>query len=149
MHAMTRDVPPHTPHKVPEARVIDWIDARPVETLYLSAIAVAELRFGVASLPTGQRRDALHDSVETRVLPLFAGRVLAFDMAASQGYAELMAKARAAGSAIGKADGYIAATAATNGMMVATRDTAPFEAAGVPVINPWEARSTNSPDTLT
>ena len=135
--------------KVPEARAIDWIDAQPMETLYLSAITVAELRFGVASLPAGKRRDTLHDNVETRVLPLFAGRVLAFDMAASQGYAELMAKPRAAGSAIGKADGYIAATAATNGMMVATRDTAPFEAAGVPVINPWEARSTNSPDTLT
>ena len=125
--------------KVPEARVVDWIDAQPMETLYLSAITVAELRFGVASLPAGKRRNSLHDNVETRVLPLFAGRVLAFDMAASQVYAELMAKARATGSAIDKADGYIAATAATNGMMVATRDTPPFEAAGVPVINPWEA----------
>ncbi len=123
--------------KSPEARVIEWIDAQPLETLYLSAITVAELRFGVASLPAGKRRDGLHDSLETRVLPLFAGRVLAFDLAASQTYAELMAKARAAGLVIGAADGYIAATAAANGMMVATRDTAPFEAAGVPVINPW------------
>lgn len=123
--------------KSPEARVIEWIDAQPLETLYLSAITVAELRFGVASLPAGKRRDGLHDSLETRVLPLFAGRVLAFDLAASQTYAELMAKARAAGLVIGAADGYIAATAAANGMMVATRDTAPFEVAGVPVINPW------------
>lgn len=123
--------------KSPEARVIEWIDAQPLETLYLSAITVAELRFGVASLPAGKRRDGLHDSLETRVLPLFAGRVLAFDLAASQTYAELMAKARAAGLVIGAADGYIAATAAANGMMVATRDTAPFEAAGVPVVNPW------------
>ena len=123
--------------KAPEARVVDWIDAQPVETLYLSAITVAELRFGVASLPAGKRRDALHRDVETRVLSLFAGRVLAFDMAASRDYAELVAKAREAGSAIGKADGYIAATAAAHGMMVATRDTEPFEAAGVRVINPW------------
>ena len=123
--------------KAPEARVVDWIDAQPVETLYLSAITVAELRFGVASLPAGKRRDALHRDVETHVLSLFAGRVLAFDMAASRDYAELMAKAREAGSAIGKADGYIAATAAAHGMMVATRDTEPFEAAGVRVINPW------------
>ena len=123
--------------KVPETRVVDWIDAQPMETLYLSAITVAELRFGVASLPAGKRRVALHDNVEARVLPLFAGRVLAFDMAASQVYGELMAKARASGSAIDNADGYIAATAAANGMMIATRDSAPFEAAGVPVINPW------------
>lgn len=124
--------------QAPEARVIEWIDAQPLETLYLSAITVAELRFGVASLPAGKRRDRLHDSLETRVLPLFANRVLPFDLAASQAYATLMAKARTAGLAIGVADGYIAATAAANGMIVATRDTAPFEATGVPVINPWE-----------
>lgn len=125
--------------KAPEVRVVEWIDAQPLETLCLSAITVAELRFGVASLPAGKRRDRLHDSLETRVLPLFAGRVLPFDLAASQAYAVLMAKARAGGFAIGAADGYIAATAAAHGMMVATRDTAPFEAGGVPVINPWEA----------
>lgn len=126
--------------KVPEAQVIDWIDAQPLETLYLSAITVAELRFGVASLPAGKRRDGMHESLERQVLPLFAGRVLAFDLAASQSYAELMARARAAGLAIGAADGYIAAIAAANGMAVATRDTALFQAAGVPVINPWEPK---------
>lgn len=123
--------------KVPDARVIEWIDAQPIETLYLSAVTVAEIRFGVASLSAGKRRDRLHENLETRVLPLFAGRVLAFDLSASQTYADLMARARAAGMAIGAADGYIAATAAANGMAVATRDTAAFEAAGVPVINPW------------
>lgn len=121
----------------PVVRVVDWIDAQPIETLYLSAITVAELRFGVASLPAGRRRTALRDSLETRVLPLFAGRVLPFDMAASQAYGELMARAREAGLAIGASDGYIAATAAANGMVVATRDTAPFQAAKVPFIDPW------------
>lgn len=125
--------------KTPEARVIDWLDAQPLETLYLSAITVAELRFGVASLDAGKRRDALQDDLESRALPLFTGRVLAFDMTASQAYADLMARARSAGLAIGKADGFIAATAVANRMIVATRDTAPFEAAGVSVINPWEA----------
>jgi predicted nucleic acid-binding protein len=122
--------------KTPKASVIAWMDAQPLETLYLSAITVAALRFGVASLPDGKRRDALHEGLETRVLPLFAGRVLAFDLAASQAYAQLMVKAREGGLAIGTADGYIAATAAANGMMIATRDTAPFEAAGLPVIHP-------------
>ena len=124
--------------KAPETRVVDWIDAQPLETLYLSAITVAELRFGVASLAAGKRRDALLDDLESRALPLFTGRVLAFDMTASQAYADLIARARSAGLAIGKADGFIAATAVANRMMVATRDTTPFEAAGVSVINPWE-----------
>ena len=121
----------------PEARVIEWIDAQAMETLFLSAITVAELRAGVALLPAGKRRAGLQENLEKRVLPLFAGRVLAFDLACTQAYAELMAKARRAGLAVATADGYIAAIAAANGFVVATRDTGPFEAAGVTVINPW------------
>ncbi len=122
-----------------ERRVVEWIDAQVIETLYLSAITVAELRFGIASLPAGKRRNTLQEGVETQVLSLFTGRVLPFDMSASQSYGELMAKARAKGLAIGTADGYIAATAFAHGMMVATRDVSPFEAVGLKVINPWEA----------
>ena len=113
------------------------MDAQALETLCLSAITVAEVHFGLASLPAGKRRDRLQASLEKQVLPLFVGRVLPFNMWASQVYSELMAKARAAGLAIGAADGYIAATAAANGMMVATRDVSPFKAAGLNVINPW------------
>ena len=123
----------------PDARVIAWIDAQPLETLFLSAITVAELRAGVAQLPAGKRRTGLQQNLEKRVLPLFAGRVLAFDLACTPAYAALMARARTAGLAIATADGYIAAIAAANGLAVATRDTAPFEAAGVTVINPWRA----------
>ncbi len=122
----------------PDARVIEWIDAQPLETLFLSAITVAELRAGVALLPAGRRRTGLHESLETRVLPLFAGRVLPFDLACTQAYAALVAAARATGLAIASADGYIAAIAAANGLAVATRDTGPFEAAGASVINPWQ-----------
>jgi hypothetical protein len=125
------------PMRTVEGTVVAWIDAQSVETLYLAAITVAELRFGVATMPPGKRRDTLHDRLEKRVLPLFTGRVLPFDLAASQTYAELMARARAAGLAIGTTDGYIAAIASANGFAVATRDTSPFKAAGVRVINPW------------
>lgn len=123
----------------PETRVIEWIDAQPLETLFLAAISVAELRAGVALLPAGKRRAGLQRSLEKRVLPLFAGRVLPFDVSCTQAYAKLIAKARIAGLAIAAADGYIAAVAAANGLAVATRDTSPFEAAGATVINPWQA----------
>lgn len=123
--------------RAPEPRVIDWIDAQPMETLFLSAMTVAELRAGVALLPAGKRRSGLHENLEKRVLPLFAGRVLPFDISCTQAYAALMAKARSAGLAIATADGYIAAIAAANGFSVATRDTSPLQAAGVSVIDPW------------
>ena len=123
----------------PDPGVLTWIDAQAVETLYLSAITVAELRFGLASLPEGRRRSIYQERLEQEVLPAFRDRVLPFDLDASQAYAALMARAKAQGKAIGKADGYIAATAAARSLMVATRDLAPFRAAGLTVINPWEA----------
>jgi len=52
-------------------------------------------------------------------------------------YAEIRAKARSTGKAIGMADAFIAAIAAHHGFTIATRDVSPFKFAGIPVINPW------------
>lgn len=87
----------------------------------------------------GKRRSIYQDRLEWEALPVFSGRILSFDLDASQSYAVLMARARKQGRAIGKADGYIAATAAARGLMVATGDTSPFKASGLKVLNPWVA----------
>jgi hypothetical protein len=123
--------------KVPDERVTAWIDAQPVETLYLATISAAELRFGIAVAPRGKHQQWLEEMLEEEILPSFATRMLPFDLAASRAYAELMAKARAVGQGIPVADGYIAATAAANGMKIATRNTRHFETAGLRVVNPW------------
>lgn len=117
--------------------VVAWIDGQVLETLYLSTISVAELRYGIASLPDGKRKDGLRTSLDERVLPLFGSRILPFDIEAADAYGVLRARTRAAGKNIATADGYIAAIAAARGLIVATRDTQPFKAAGVRVINPW------------
>ena len=123
----------------PDPRVVAWIDAQVVETLFLSSVTVAELRFGIAAMPSGKRRKVLDERLEGDLLPVFVGRVLPFDLDASRAYAELMSKAKIAGQAINMADGYIAAIAAARGLSVASRDVAPFHTAGVPIINPWAA----------
>jgi toxin FitB len=124
--------------QAPDAQVVEWIDAQPLETLFLSAITVAQLRAAVAMLPAGKRRSGLLDNLEKRVLPLFAGRVLPFDLACTPAYAGLMAKSRGRGLGVPTADGCIAAIALANGFSVASRDASPFEAAGVRVINHWQ-----------
>ena len=124
------------------ARVIQWIDAQALETLFLSAITVAELRAGVALLPAGKRRTALQKSLETQVLPVFAGRVLSFDPSCTAARAQLLAKACGLGLAISAVNGFmaaIAAIAAACGFIVASPDVGPFRAAGTVVINPWLA----------
>ena len=49
--------------------------------------------------------------------------------------------ARNGGRGFPTPDGYIAAIAASRGFIVASRDTSPYEAAGVKVINPWDDRA--------
>ena len=122
----------------PERAARDWLDAQAAETLFLSSVTIAELSFGIAALPKGRRKDNLSAALEG-LLALFAARVLPFDTAAAQRYGELAAKARIAGRGFPTPDGYIAAIAATQGFVVATRDASAFAAAGLKVINPWNA----------
>lgn len=117
--------------------VLAWLDAQIISSLYVSTISLAELRFGIACLPKGKRRETLQLNLDQRVLPLFAGRILSFDNEASTAYARLCSQARSQGQAIAPSDGYIAAIATVHGFAVATRDTSPFEAAKLKVINPW------------
>lgn len=122
----------------PNPNVLTWVDAQAIETLYLSTITVAELRYGVLSMPEGKRRTVYLERLEGEVLPAFTARILPFDLNASLIYADLMAQARSNGKAISKADGYIAAITKARGFLIATRDVAPFQAACLNTINPWE-----------
>lgn len=120
-----------------DTAVMAWLNDQVAQTLYLSSVSLAELLFGIGVLPAGRRKDALSTLLEG-LLELFDERVLPFDVEAARSYSRLAVTAREAGKGFPMPDGYIAAIAATRGFAVATRDAGPFEAAGVPVINPWE-----------
>ena len=120
----------------PSPAVMAWLNAQAAPTLFLSSVTLAELLFGIAALPAGRRKDLLSQALEG-LLRLFRDRVLPFDTDAARHYAELAVTARASGRGLPTPDGYIAAIAASRGFMVASRDTAPYEAASVSVINPW------------
>jgi hypothetical protein len=120
------------------AAVLAWLDRQVADTLYLTATSLAELLVGIQTLPDGKRKAGLDAALTELMAGLFGPRILPFDQQAALAYAPLVGRARAAGRAISVADGQIAAIAAAHGFTVATRDTASFRAAGVPVINPWD-----------
>ena len=122
----------------PDAVVRAWLNDQAAETLYLSSVTLAELLFGIAALPDGKRKNRLACALDG-LMELFEGRVLPFDMDAARHYAELAMTARSGGRGFPTPDGYIAAIVASRGFMVASRDTSPYEAGGLQVINPWEA----------
>ena len=122
----------------PDSRVLDWLDAQVIETLYFSTISLAELLLGVENLPIGTRRTSLAAALEQQIAELFGDRIVPFDIPAAEAYAKVIVRARRQGQAISIADGQIAGVAAANKFRVASRDEQPFRAAGLVVINPWK-----------
>ena len=123
----------------PDPGVVAWLDAQAAEGLYLSTISLAELLLGIENLPSGKRRKALAASLDSQLIALFGGRILSFDPQAAKLFPKLVMRARRRGYAVAAADVQIAAIATLHGLTVATRDVSPFEAAGVPTIDPWAA----------
>jgi predicted nucleic acid-binding protein len=119
-------------------RVLRWLDRQPAETLFITAITLGELLLGIARLPDGRRKSAFSDKLGTLTSRLFLGRILPYDDKAANAYASLVSRARAEGYAVSIADAQIAAITIVHGCALATRDTRPFLAAGVKVINPWQ-----------
>lgn len=127
----------------PEPSVLDWLNAQAPETLYLTTVNLAELLAGVEAMPAGRRRTDLHHALVERMMPLFEGRILAFDKQAAEAFARINVSAQAVGNPISFADGAIAAIASAHGFMLATRNVRDFKGTRIELINPW-TRSTRT-----
>jgi predicted nucleic acid-binding protein len=121
----------------PEPAVMTWINAIPGATVFVSAVTQAEILYGVALVPDGQRRQGLARAARTVFESYFRGRILSFDSEAAEAFADLAAARRQAGRPISQADAQIAAIARSRGAELATRNVPDFEGCGVAVINPW------------
>ena len=122
----------------PDTVIASWVGERATSSLHLTAISEAELRFGLAIMPPGRRRDGLTEGLERMLRTGFANRVLPFDSAAASAYAEIAAARRAMGRPMPEADCQIAAIARSRDMAVVTRNVRDFADAGIDVIDPWE-----------
>ena len=119
--------------------VASWATGLPLEDLFFSAVGEAELRYGVAILPAGRRRQKLLADIEGMLEEAFGDRVLPFDRAAAREYADIAATHRLAGRTVAPADCQIAAIARSRNMTVATRNVRDFKDIGVGIFNPWTA----------
>lgn len=118
-----------------DRNVAAWADALDPADLFLSAITILEIEAGTLLI---ERRDPaqgalLRTWINHRVLPAFAGRILAVDTAVAQCCPRLQVPDPRA-----ERDALIAATALVHRLKVATRNIADFRPMGVEIVNPWE-----------
>ena len=121
----------------PEPHVLSWIGAQDIAELHVTAIALAEIAYGVERLPGG-RREALIRSTAQEAIAAFRGRVMPFDEVAAPHYARIVSERERAGRPMEAFDGQVAAICAAREAPLATRNAKDFEGTGLTVINPWQ-----------
>jgi hypothetical protein len=122
----------------PEARVVDFVSAQPLESLFVSAVTFAEIRFGIELVAEVHKRAALHDWLQQQLRPMFESRVLPVSEDVMFKWRLLVETGRKAGRTFPQPDLIIAATALHHGLTVVTRDVAGFDGTGVLLLNPWQ-----------
>ena len=122
----------------PAEAVVTWLNGQDSEKLYVSAITIGEIAYGLRILPDGRRRTGLRDRFERFVTLAFDQRVLDYDGPAARIYGELMGDRKELGLPMSVPDGQIAAIARCAHLTVATRNVLDFENCGIEVIDPFE-----------
>lgn len=121
----------------PEAAVIRWLDRQPADAVWLTAITVFEIRFGLALLPSGRKRQTL-ESVFARMLAEdLSHRVFDLDVPAAEAAAALAGSRQRNGRPVDLRDTLIAGIAQIRRATIATRNTRHFADLDVPVVDPW------------
>jgi predicted nucleic acid-binding protein len=125
----------------PYEGVATWVDAQPVDDLFVTSITQAEVLHGVLLLPKGKRRLLLERAATSMFAEDFAERILPFGSDAARAYAEIAADRRRAGKPISHFDAQIAAIARISGALLVTRNVNDFAGCGIRVFDPWTAES--------
>ena len=121
----------------PEPKVVRFVSAQPLESLFVSAVTFAEIRFGIERVDDVQKRAALHDWLELRLRPMFDGRVLPVSEDVMFKWRLLVEAGRIAGHTFPQPDLIIAATALHHGLTVVTRDVRGYDQTGATLLDPW------------
>jgi toxin FitB len=123
----------------PERRVLDWLDGQPAASIWITAITVMEIRFGLQAMPKGRRRDALIRSFDLLLKEVIDRRISPFDADAGMRAADLMANRKRIRRPVEVRDTMIAGIVLANRATLATRNTKHFEGLPLTLIDPWNS----------
>lgn len=121
----------------PQARVVAFVSAQSLESLHVSSVTFAEIRFGIELIADPHKRVALHDWLNLRLRPMFANRVLPVSEDIMLKWRLLVEDGRKIGHTFSQPDLIIAATALHHGLTIVSRDVSGYDRTGVSLINPW------------
>jgi predicted nucleic acid-binding protein len=123
---------------VPDEAVRGWLVATRRDRLCTTSITIAEIRYGIARLPSGKRRTVLRSAAD-HFFHAFEDQILPFDAAAAAVYPDVVVRRDAAGRPIDGFDAQIAAICRSQDALLATRNLKDFTETGLTLIDPWRS----------
>jgi toxin FitB len=120
----------------PAPGVASWVRDRDRRELCTTAITLAEIRYGIARLPDGRRKQVLLAAAD-EIFSAFAEQIVSFDTAAAEHYAAIAISRERAGKRIAGFDALITAVCRSRGAALATRNVSDFDGIGIEIIDPW------------
>jgi toxin FitB len=126
----------------PTVSVTEWIDSQDVMQLYIAAITIGEIAYGLQVLADGKRRRFLEEAFDKSIKESFEDRILSFDEAAAHFYGNIMGRRKELGRPMSILDGQIAAIARANDCALATRNIKDFQNCDLKLIDPFKMIST-------
>ena len=121
----------------PNPGLVAWLADVDEDRTFLSAVTIAELRYGIQRLPMGKRRRRLDEWLTEDLLLRFEQRVLPVDTPVADASGRLVDRSERLGRALSAMDAFIAATAEVHRLTLVTRDTSDFTHLLPSVLNPW------------
>lgn len=122
--------------RAPSPVVATWVRGQASAALYTTAIALAEILYGVDRLPAGRRKERLQ-ATAAEVFAAVTNHVLPLDAAAALEYDGIVSDRERAGAPIDGFDAQIAAICRANGARLATSNIDDFQGTGIDLIDPW------------
>ena len=124
--------------RIPDPKVVAWLDGQPRTSVWTTSITILEVRFGLQVMQAGKKRSALLEIFERVLTEKIERRVVPFDTLAAQHAANLMAVRQKNGRPGELRDSMIAGIVLATRATLATRNTKHFDDLSISVVNPWE-----------
>ena len=125
----------------PDACVIEWMDSLTGDEFLITSITLAEILYGIETLPEGKRKERFISIAGKMFEDFFSDRILPFDERAAVEYGDIVVKREKSGMPISIADAQIASICRNRELVLATRNIKDFAETGIELFNPWAVQS--------
>ena len=117
-------------------KVKSFIASIPLETMYVSAVTIGEICYGVEKMPVNKKKHELLLWLYRDISKWFKDRVIPVENELALEWGKMRARVK---RTLPSLDSQIAATALLHNMILVTKNTKDFiDIEGIDLLNPWE-----------